>query len=1040
MSATDLIISQYIEGSSNNKAIELFNGTGSAIDLAAAGYQIVMYFNGSANPGLTINLAGTVQPGDVFVLAQSTANAEILAQADQTSGASWYNGDDAIVLTRTGPGGGRLVVDSLGQVGSDPGTEWGTGLVSTADNTLVRKDSVIFGDTNVADAFDPSVGWTGAPTNSIEGLGSHATQAAYAISAASAAKPEGDAGTTVFTFTVTRANAAAAETVAWSAAGQGSNPADATDFAGGVLPSGAVVFAAGQTSATITVAVAGDLANETAETFAVTLGVTGSPSAVATIQNDDVPLTEIAAIQGASHVSPLFGKDVAAVGIVTAVAQNGFWIQDATPDADARTSDAVFVFTNSAPPAGVVVGAEARVTGRVSEFYPNSDTDAELSTTQISIGSTGSVQLTGNVGTIAPTLVGAGGLLPPTANFGDDDNAFDPATEGLDFWESLEGMVVTLNDAVATAPSSTNGFENSQTFVRLDGTDAGPLTPNGGLYSRPGDFNPERIAVQEDDRVFNNDYRTNVGDRLGDVTGVVTYDRSGFYEVLATAPFETTPGGIVRETTTELVGTADRLTMASYNAENLALNNAQTKFDAIAQQIVNGLRAPDILALQEVQDDSGSTNNGVVTADQTLAKLVAAIAAAGGPTYAFAYIAPENGKDGGQPGGNIRQVFLYNPDRVQLADDSRGTATAGVEVLDANGSPDLSASLGRVDPTNPAFAASRKPLVGQFLFNGETVFVVNNHFASKIGDDPAFGTNQPPVEHTAVQRLEQARAVAGFVADILAVDPDANVAVLGDLNDFGFSNSLGLIEDAGLVNLAGLLPQNERYDYNFQGNAQQLDHILVSGNLGEDAAFDILRINSEFADQTSDHDPMIASLNLEAGRRVTGGNGNDALAGGAGNDTVSGGNGSDDLVGGNGKDLLFGGNGDDRLSGGSGGDGLYGDRGNDRLDGGAGRDLLKGGQGADRLTGGADADVFVFGKSGGNDIVADYQAGLDRLFLQDGVAVQGSRTADVDGDGGLDLTILFGNGGGSVTLLGVADLAEVSFASANELRGYPLVA
>ena len=168
---SDVFFSEYIEGSSNNKALEIFNGTGGPVDLAAGGYQVEMYFNGSAAAGLTIPLTGTVTDGDVYVVAQASANATILAQADQTNGSGWFNGDDAIVLRKGGAGG--PVVDAIGQVGLDPGTEWGTGLTTTADNTLRRKASISAGDTNPADAFDPAVEWDGFATDTFDGLGSH---------------------------------------------------------------------------------------------------------------------------------------------------------------------------------------------------------------------------------------------------------------------------------------------------------------------------------------------------------------------------------------------------------------------------------------------------------------------------------------------------------------------------------------------------------------------------------------------------------------------------------------------------------------------------------------------------------------------------------------------------------------------------------------------------------------------------------------------------------------------------------------------------
>jgi predicted extracellular nuclease len=166
--ATELFFSEYIEGSSNNKALEIFNGTGSPVNLGAGGYNVQMHFNGNPAAGLTINLTGTVASNDVFVLAQALADPAILAVADQTNGAGWFNGDDAVVLRK-----GAVVLDVIGQIGFDPGTEWGTGLTSTADNTLRRKASIFQGDPVGSDAFDPSVQWDGFATNTFDALGCH---------------------------------------------------------------------------------------------------------------------------------------------------------------------------------------------------------------------------------------------------------------------------------------------------------------------------------------------------------------------------------------------------------------------------------------------------------------------------------------------------------------------------------------------------------------------------------------------------------------------------------------------------------------------------------------------------------------------------------------------------------------------------------------------------------------------------------------------------------------------------------------------------
>lgn len=165
---TELLISEYVEGSSFNKAIEISNPTGSSVDLAAESYSLRIVFNGGTS---TANLAltGTVAAGDVHVFASASASAAILAAADQTTTASLFNGDDTVMLRR-----GDAVVDSLGQVSPDPGTEWGSGLTSTADNTLRRMDGVCAGDPDPTDLFDPAVEWDGYAADTFDGLGVHA--------------------------------------------------------------------------------------------------------------------------------------------------------------------------------------------------------------------------------------------------------------------------------------------------------------------------------------------------------------------------------------------------------------------------------------------------------------------------------------------------------------------------------------------------------------------------------------------------------------------------------------------------------------------------------------------------------------------------------------------------------------------------------------------------------------------------------------------------------------------------------------------------
>jgi len=155
------------------------------------------------------------------------------------------------------------------------------------------------------------------------------------------------------------------------------------------------------------------------------------------------------------------------------------------------------------------------------------------------------------------------------------------------------------------------------------------------------------------------------------------------------------------------------------------------------------------------------------------------------------------------------------------------------------------------------------PLAGEFKWHGQTVFVVVNHFSSKGGDNPLWGRFQPPVQVTAEKRHQQAAVVRGFVDQILAKDTGANVVVLGDLNDFDWSETADILVGSGktaLIDLPRTLPLPERYSYVFEGNSQILDQILISQNLRPASAYDVVHMNAEFPDQISDHDPQVVKL------------------------------------------------------------------------------------------------------------------------------------------------------------------------------------
>jgi predicted extracellular nuclease len=564
-------------------------------------------------------------------------------------------------------------------------------------------------------------------------------------------------------------------------------------------------------------------------------------------------------IQGAQHLSPYEGAQASRVpGIVTAVKNNGFFFQDPDPDSHEATSEGMFVFTSSAPT--VKVGDSVRVSGRVTEFRPGA---TDLTITELGFPV---VETVAHDATVAPTLVGIGGRIPPLfvisddAAGGDVDNPgtrFDPREDGIDFHESLEGMLVRVRQPMAVGP--TNSF--GELPVVADGGLLGfPRTARGGVLIRPSDFNPERIIL--DGGVGFDTPTANVRDRLSNVTAVVDYS-FGNFKYLVTATPELQSGGLKPETT-QSPG-ANELAVASMNVENLAGDEGQEKYDRLARIVVDNLKAPDILAAEEIQDNDGAPTNTSSDATLTWTRFIAAIQTAGGPTYQYRQIDPVPGQDGGEPGGNIRVGFLFRADRgVTFVDRPGGTAVNATEENGALPGAQLTFSPGRLqDPADATtFANSRKPLVGEFRWKGKTYFVIGNHFNSKGGDEPLFGHVQPPNRISEVQRHKQAAIVGAFVDTLLKADRNANVVVAGDFNDFDFSETLDILEGRGrLSNLMETLPVFERYSYVFDGNSQVLDQVLVSRNVAATRPeYDSVHVNAEFADQASDHDPQVARL------------------------------------------------------------------------------------------------------------------------------------------------------------------------------------
>lgn len=574
-------------------------------------------------------------------------------------------------------------------------------------------------------------------------------------------------------------------------------------------------------------------------------------------------------IQGITRISPFKDKKVGDVtGIVTAVrafgSSRGFWMTDPKPDSDPRTSEGLFVFTGSTTPA-VAVGDAITATGTVKEYYP----DAPATSNYQSLTELGSAQWTvdshGNP-LPAPTVITPDqvpDVLAPNAGGNIEPLPLEPAKYSLDFWESHESEIVSVSDARVVGPS--NDYDELYVTTKPQQNP----TPRGGtVYTGYDKINTGVLKVQSIIPFGQQPFpKVNTGDVITGVTsGPLEYSSFGGYTLFASQLGAAKDNRLQKEVTRRQ--RPGELAVATYNVENLSPADPDTKFAQLAHGIVDNLAAPDVVNLEEIQDNDGPTDDGVVAADVTLKKFTDAIVAAGGPRYQSREIDPVNDQDGGQPGGNIRVGFLFNPARVSFVDRPGGGALSAVDVVTDHGKVHLTQSPGRVDPTNEAWTTSRKPLAGEFVFQGRTVFVIANHFNSKGGDQPTHGRYQPPTRSSEVQRQKQATVLQAFVGKLLTADPGANVVVAGDLNDYQFSPALAKLTSGGyLKDLISTLPVAERYSYVFEGQSQVLDHILASA-APRGVDYDVVHINAEFADQASDHDPQIVRFRPSTGNKL----------------------------------------------------------------------------------------------------------------------------------------------------------------------------
>jgi len=800
---TTLLISEYVEGSGNNKAIEVYNGTGAEIDLA--GYRLTLYTNGNTTPQSTYDFSGTLADGATFVVANSSADSEISAVADDTSGVAFFNGNDALVLTYN-----STVIDSIGDVGNN--AAWG------AEVTLVRKSSVIVGDTVENDDFT-TADWDSYAQNTFTYLGSHTMDAcgsggANNLSITKVAAPTVNVDINdLVTYTVVISNSSTlSDTHAlftdtlptevdfayWVTQPSGTNLAnDELTWQGNVTNSHKITF-----TFAVTNLVKGIPVENTAEFSATSTG-SASASYVAALACDmSTATTCIHLIQGDNDNSNMQGDSVTVEGIVVGVFPDldGFFVQEEDSDTDdsPATSEGIFVYLDTAS-ITVNVGDKVQVTGTVNEYYNNT----QLSNATVTAAGTDTVP--------TPTAL----TLPfASSEYAERwEGMLIRNTQPLSVTEIyllgrygqvllsagrlMQGTQAALPGAAALAIEA----ENALNEIILDD---GDTTQNPATIIHPS---PELSA----------DHTLRGGDTITNILGVVNYANNA-YRIQPT----NTPTYIPSNPRPTTLQTTGDLTIASFNVLNyfdtfsgctggvggstMSCRGAEDAIEFTRQRdkIIAAMVAidADIFGLMEIENDGYANGNSAI---DDLVDGLNAVAGAG--TYAYNDVDAATGDTNALGTDAIKVDMIYKPATVNLV----GTTVA----LDYGDSK------------------NRVSLIQSFQDNasGEIFTVIVNHFKSKgsscdsIGD-PDTGDGQGNCNLTRTY-------AATTLSDTLATDPtgvnDPDYLIIGDLNSYGKEDPITSLEAAGYTDMVehfgGL------YGYVFSGRWGTLDYALASSSL-----------------------------------------------------------------------------------------------------------------------------------------------------------------------------------------------------------------
>mgnify|MGYP002780412015 FL=1 len=811
---------------------------------------------------------------------------------------------DLATADATATAGSDYVARALSGASIAPGASAAVFEVTVQGDTVVEPDETFFVNATSV---------VGATVLDAQGTGTVINDDAAAspdLQVDDVAVQEGDAGTTTARFTVRLATPAPAGGVTFDIATADGSAVAGSDYV--ARAAAGLSIAPGSSSATFDVAVIGDSVVEPTETFAVNVtNVTGATvvdaQGIATITDNDVPLTPIHAVQGSGTTSPIVGSVVTVEGIVTARKFNsGFFLQssDTEIDADPMTAEAVFVFTGGAPPAAAAVGNRVRLTGSVVEFAFSDTTVAQQPLTQL-----------GGIGGLS--VVSTGNPLPTAAPIEASLLAPGAARDAL---ERFEGMRVSVGPLVVVAPTNANIAESSATATPGNGvffaTAAGVPRPlrEPGLdpdeivtQSAPGsiprfDGNPELLRVDSDGQIGATRASADAGATLPGLVGVLDY-AFAYYSLLPDAGQLDAASLLAGTPTAVPEPSADMATVGGFNILRFfdAVNDPgisepvlsaaafDRRLDQTTEAICRYVRLPDVLGVVEVENLNALTQ----LADRINASGVAGSRGCPFDPRYVPYLVEGNDVGGIDVGFLVstREVRPGVP-RVRVVE----VAQVGKDTVFTN--PD-----GSTERLN-----DRPPLVLRAVIehpNGasESFTIVNNHLRSLGGvADTAAGSAGWATAGARVRakRGQQAVFLAELVQQRQVSDPTERLLLLGDFNVFEFND--GLVDGMGIITgrpapasavlahfdspvatpltvLTPLSPRDQQYSFVFDGNAQSLDHAVVNQRTLDSllaVKAEHARINADFAEtrfgtgplRVSDHDPVVLQLTAASFRSV----------------------------------------------------------------------------------------------------------------------------------------------------------------------------